>query len=209
MDAPGEGNANTIANDTKEDELPHEVQKLLQPLWIASLITHRPCVVLGVTMLILIIMMVLDSFVFALATQNDRAYLVESDYYVTNFDMMNLAIEAALSSDTDVSTEPQSEAIGWWNIFMMFELDSYSNDLDTNNPSDTDYWILTKENLDIILEYERKVTEDEKWIDHYCLVTDTTTWDCNYFSVANTLDTVFNYSGMLCVMLYMHYLCTL
>ena len=57
----------------------------------------------------------------------------------------------------------------YWAFQLIFELSAYDNDLDIDNPDGTDYWILTPENIQIILTYENKIFASQEWNDRYLL----------------------------------------
>ena len=95
---------------------PHETdEELLKPLWIATQISHRPCVVFWITMIAMIIMTILDGMVFEPdLDRTDRTLLVEDDDYSIWFDAWTLAEEASDQSLTDTQNQtffPQTEEV--------------------------------------------------------------------------------------------------
>ena len=163
----------------------HEVEEdLLKPLWIATVIATRPCLVYWVTFVVMIIMAAIDSAVFELNLEgHERTWLVEADDYSVAYDAWTLGTEAsgATTDENSTAADPQTEQAGLWNAFMMFELKNY--DSDDNN------WILTPDTLSTIVEYEEMITTDETWTEYFCYVNEfalavTGEYECDYFSLA-------------------------
>ena len=173
-----------LAGNESNISLKHEADEdLLKPLWIASQITHRPCCVYCISFWVVIVMTVIDSFLFEWAPNDNRIYLIEDDPYTEDYDAVVLALEATENDEDDEPDEPQTVEQAWWTIFMMFE------SLDCKKISDSsDCWILTPDNMKTITSYEEMVTKSDTWLNKYCYVgTDTTTWECSYFSLAEDL----------------------
>ena len=172
----------------------HEVEEhLLKPLWIATQISDHPCIVYWIVFVLMIILCIIDAQVFELnLTGDSRTYLVEDDKYTVNFDAWTLALEKNdyLDDDDENSTTlPQTEQAILWTVFMMFELKNF--DSSTNN------WILTPENIEIILEYEDKVFKNSYYKNYFCYVGDnpiSTSYQCQYYSVARMVDDYFTSS---------------
>lgn len=162
---------------------------LLKPLWIATAITHHPCIVIWVTLAILVGMTILDGLYFTLSDNENRSFLVEDDPLVVQFDAWSLAKAEVVSDDSNSQADPQTEPVNSWTIFMMFELKTATEKVS----SSTDYWILTPENLEKIVNYENQILQNTTWKNNYCLTANITTYDCTYLSIAQMTASQFNY----------------
>eukprot|EP01084_Bolivina_argentea_P169144 293247_1 len=146
---------------------------LLQELAFARFIVRRPCILCLLTFVIMIILCAVMGSIFELTLQGSRQSFPDPpDQYVNDYDGYSLAAEFVSFSEEEeeVNSITQSEEFGYFHIIMFFELSDYANDLDVDNPDDTDYWILTPQNIETILEYEDKVFKDQEWNDRFCWV---------------------------------------
>ena len=169
---------------------------------IAKTITNHPILVVSVITIFIGILAAIDSAVFEISPYNERAYLVETDYYVQTYDAWTLAKVAkdkddsnsyfTMSSDNkshenSYGISPQSELVDEWTVAMMFEL----TDKDTGGNGS---WILTPGNLETIIKYENQVLNSDKWSNYYCFATNSTTYDCQYYSIANQIGNYFDFN---------------
>lgn len=185
---------NDGGDGTHTPERTHIDEELLKPLWIANLIHDRPCAMCWCIIFFMFGLGAIDATVFALSDTSQRTWFVEEDSVVEDYDSFTLA-EEELSNHggSDFETDPQTEEASFLTVYWMFELDSYANDLDTNDPSATDYWILTPENVETIIKYEDMILNDDEFSNYYCYVIDTSTYDCNYTSMARRAAENWNY----------------
>jgi hypothetical protein len=149
----------------------HMDNELLKPLWFARMIVKCPMILCTIIFVILVAITYVDSIFFEISEQTQRTFLVENNHYVEKYDTLTLATERATlesSQAAAVDMIPQTERIGRWIYFFMFELTSYKGDYDMINPSATDYWILTPENIKLIVHYENEIFDDQQWIDEFC-----------------------------------------
>ena len=167
---------------------------LLKPLWVADTITNHPCITCCGCFIIVIILAFIDTLVFNLTQDTDRTWLQEDSQEVYNYDTWTLATEAMTHSDNkNEYITPQTQQDSLWTIQWIFELNNYDKKINKHRPENTDYWILTPENLEIILGYEEQNTMDPKWIDRFCYVIDTHTFKCDYDSIARDVAEHFDY----------------
>lgn len=179
---------------SKSVTVPGVDEEALKRLWVAEQIVDRPCSICCCIFIFVIILGVLDSLTFALSDEDDRTWFVEDSVEVENFDQWTLAEdELKNAGGDDVFVTPQTTEETAWVIFFMFELLEFDEPIDVDDPSKTDYWILTPENLELIIEYERMITNDSDWMDYYCYVENTETFDCVYTSLARDVAEHFDY----------------
>eukprot|EP01083_Nonionella_stella_P154468 497771_1 len=168
---------------------------LLKELAFARFIVRRPCILCLLTFVIMIILCGVMGSIFELTLQGSRQSFPDPpDQYVNDFDGYSLASEFVTFSEEEeeANTITQSEEFGYYHILMFFELSDYANDLDVDNPGDTDYWLLTPKNIETILEYEDKVFEDQEWNDRFCWV-GSEPMDTNYTCLFEADPLTFNF----------------
>ena len=153
-------------------------EALLQPICFGKFIVKCPFLLCFIIFVIMVIVVLIDAQVFELSDQTDRTFLVESDKYVEAYDAYTLAGQfIADNAAENSSVLPQTETDDFWLFQHMFELKNYKNDFDINNPDDTNYWILTKENIETIIKYENLIVQDSEWKNRFCYV-------CNNYTVS-------------------------
>lgn len=131
-----------------------------EPSRMGSFIVKCPFLLCAITMAVLIIVLAIDAQVFELSDQNDRTFLVETHSYVEAFDAYNLATQYIAEGGTSNSSVlPQTESDDFWIFQHMFTLNEYSSAMS----NDTDYWILTPDNVETIVKYEDMIALDEDW----------------------------------------------
>merc|ERR1719216_61005 len=92
-------------------------------------------------------------------TVDDDRYTIENDAYSLTADLVH--------SDNETNNDtvyPQSIHEG--SLVFYFTDKDYDDDMS----SSSNYWILTPENVELIVEYENKVMEDQDWLQRYCYV---------------------------------------
>ena len=150
----------------------HQVEEsLLKPVCFGKFIVKCPCLLCAIIFFIFLIVMIIDAQVFELSENAQRTYLVESSEYVINYDSYTLAAQFIADNSVDNSSvPPQTESDDFWLYQHMFKLIDYKDDFDIDNPDKTDYWILTKENIETIIKYENMIAQDPVWKNQFCLV---------------------------------------
>ena len=180
---------------SKSATVPGVEEDALKRLWVAEKIVERPCAICCCLFIFVIVLAALDMIVFELSEEHDRTWFVEDAEVVENLDQWELAEEALSDAGgDDVYVTPQTTEENDWVIFWMFELREYSEKIDVDHPNKTDYWILTPENLELIIYYEEMVTKDPEWVDYFCYVENTETYECVYTSLARDVAEYYNYS---------------
>lgn len=143
---------------------------LLKELWFAKFITKCPCLLCVIVLVTLVLLTMIAGAVapidFAEITQfSDRQYTVNDNRYTIENDAFNLAADfVAASNGSSNATTPQTE---YANTIIYYFTDK---DYDEDMSSSSNYWILTPENVELIVEYENKVMEDQDWLQRYCYV---------------------------------------
>ena len=127
-------------------------------------------------------------------------YLVEDDPYTEKLDAYILATEFVTDSENDNnSVTAQSDIEQFCSYQLMFKLTNYKNDLSHN----TDYWILTPENIKKIIKYENQIYESSGWQNDFCLIESDVygknfdNFSCNtksYNSMARSIAQYYNYN---------------
>merc|ERR1719361_2179178 len=126
-------------------------------------------------MIILFIIIAIDAQAFALSEQSNRSFLVETNPFVEAYDAYTLAGQyIADNAAENLTVLPQTETNDFWLYSHMFSLADYQNDFDIDNPQETNYWILTRENIETIIKYEDMIMLDDKWKNQFCFVGDET-----------------------------------
>eukprot|EP01083_Nonionella_stella_P224591 799334_1 len=147
--------------------------EFLKELKFAKFIVKCPCLLCILILIILMIISFIDSRFFKLSDTSTRQFYIEGNEYVDANDAYTLAVKAiADSQESDIITSPQTQKISFWTYQMMFKLTDYKNDFDINNPSNTNYWILTPENIKTIIKYEDIIYKDPQWQHQFCYVGD-------------------------------------
>ena len=194
------GNYNSNKNNPMDDgshtpQRSYIDEELLKPLCIATFITNHPCTLCWLIVILMFIVGYIDYLVFELSPQESRTWFVEDSKYATEYDAWTLAEEELNNhGGDDIVTQPQTEEGLYLTSYFLFELESYDKEIDENNPNATNYWILTPENVQTILKYEEMITKNDEWIDSYCYVIDTTTYDCQYVSLARDIAQRWDYN---------------
>ena len=138
-----------------------------QRLKFGVFIVKCPFLLCAITMFVLIAVLAIDAQVFALSDQDDRTFLVETHSYVEAFDAYNLATQYIADGGTsNNSVLPQTESDDFWIFQHMFTLNEYGQSMS----DDTDYWILTPDNVEVIVKYEDMIALDEDWKNQFCYV---------------------------------------
>eukprot|EP01084_Bolivina_argentea_P180297 311480_1 len=150
----------------------HTVEgSLLKELWFAKFIVKYPFVLFSMILVFLGAIVYIDSFFFEISGNSDRTYLVEGNKYVDAYDAYRLSgqfiADNALSNETAL---PQTEEDDYMLYQIMFTLKDYKDDFDIDAPDDTDYWILTPENIETIIKYEDMIVKDDEWRNRFCYV---------------------------------------
>ena len=159
----------TLSTEMMEN---HSVEEhLLKELRFARFIAKCPCalcwIVLGtIVLLAMITGQVNGPMTGEMIAFPERGFAVDNDHYTEQYDAYNLAADFVVeANDTDNSTVlPQTESV--WSMAFYFTDKNYDNDMD----SSSNYWILTKEHIATMIEYENKIMEDEEWKRSLCYV---------------------------------------
>eukprot|EP01084_Bolivina_argentea_P179151 309593_1 len=149
----------TSVYKTKSEEMLHAhgvEEDMLKELKFARCIVRQPCLLCWGILILLFIISYIDGLVFELSDQSNRTFLVEGNVYVDAFDAYELAAQFVADNSDVNSTDilPQTEVQDFWLYQIFFKDKDYAGDFDINNPEDTNYWILTPENIEKIIKYE-------------------------------------------------------
>eukprot|EP01083_Nonionella_stella_P094732 265872_1 len=162
-----------------------EIQKTMEKkkaLRFAKLIVRCPCLLCISILILLVIISYVDSQFFLYTSDANRMYLVESNEYTIKMDGLVLAQEhIASAASKNESVTPQTQIEGFWTYQLMFKLD---------NPSIDNYWILTPENIKIIIEYENKIYLSNAWQNQFCAITENETLNHYNFSCINSIQSI-------------------
>jgi len=147
-------------------------EEMLTEMAFAKCIVKCPCALCCLIMAALILICVIDAALFEFTTDGTRTYFPNPpDKYVDAWDGFVMVTEMiSFTEENDTNSITQSEEVPFFMFQMFFTLDSYANDFDEDNANDTDYWILTPENIQTILKWEDKIYADKTWRHQFCYV---------------------------------------
>eukprot|EP00490_Sorites_sp_Unknown_P001922 CAMPEP_0114656974 /NCGR_PEP_ID=MMETSP0191-20121206/13182_1 /TAXON_ID=126664 /ORGANISM="Sorites sp." /LENGTH=304 /DNA_ID=CAMNT_0001875329 /DNA_START=30 /DNA_END=941 /DNA_ORIENTATION=- len=199
-DFDGNPTTKSVVTDKEAGKTTSDVESepLLRPLWVAKLIVKCPCILCLVLLLILLGCAYVDSLSFELSQQSNRAFFPERNEYVEIYDAWVLALGQQDEAPNSTAAVPQSESIGFFTWMLMFEVDNYDGIIN----DDTDYWVLTPDNIMTIIKWENVIYNDPEWRSNFCVVSDQTgtnvtqTYTCDngvaYTSIARDLYDYYN-----------------
>merc|ERR1719242_845816 len=144
-------------------------QHLLKELWFAKFIVKCPCALCWIVFAVLVVMAMIESQVHDFDVNklfgSERAYYVLDDEHTIEYDAYQLASEFVEdANETNEVYEVQSD--DQWMLTFYFTDKDYDDDMD----SGSDYWILTPDNIELMISYEDQIMQSDDWKNRFCYV---------------------------------------
>merc|ERR1719491_994528 len=170
---------------------------MLKPFAFGRFVARCPCLLcVGIMFILFIVMALISGYSTELISESTpRDYWPEGNADIDAYDAFIVATESG--SDTNTSADPQSQRLDAWVMDFYFTLADYKNDIS----DDTSYWLMTRENIATMIQWEDRVVLDEDWQNRLCFVgedPETTNFSCSaaIYSPARDISNLADYALM-------------